>query len=258
MNYFPIIRGKLYDLAAVTQLVADHQLPNTVTPIIEPVKDIAGVTKATSAMAHAAHPGYVIQNPQVGNYQLLAAPRHLAVLSHTVQPARIFDAQPAALVIATTAAQAKLLPKRQLALVPDEARVRQLALPHAVYLNDHFTVYPYTDDYGILQDEFYQYAPPSLPGIGFADYRSRLALISSMVIRNVPSQSILFTPPKMARYDYIILCRSIMMILLIRKLSFLKSWPNSQLGCRFISMPKQLGLSPSWMRPIAIIFLALV
>ena len=170
MNYFPIIRGKLYDLAAVTQLVADDQLPNTVTPIIEPVKDIAGVTKATSAMAHAAHPGYVIQNPQVGNYQLLAAPRHLAVLSHTVQPARIFDAQPASLVIATTAAQAKLLPKRQVALVPDEARVRQLALPHAVYLNDHFTVYPHTDDYGILQDEFYQYAPPSLPGIGFADY----------------------------------------------------------------------------------------
>lgn len=170
MKYFPIIRGKLYDLAAVTQLVADHQLPKTVIPVIEPVKDIPGVTKVTSALVQAAHPGYVIQNPQVGTYQLLAAPRHVVVLSDVVQPARIFDARPAALVIATTAAQAKVLPRHQLALVSDEARVRRLALPHAIYLNDHFTVYPHTDDYGILQDEFYQYAPTSLPGIGFADY----------------------------------------------------------------------------------------
>ena len=170
MNYFPIIRGKQFDLAAITELLTRQHLPTTVTPILEPVKDIPGITKATRAFSRAQHAAYVIQNPQVGTYRLLATPRHLPDVSGTVQQARIFDAQPAPLIIATTAAQAKLLPRRQLALVPDEARVRQLALPHAVYLNDHFTVYPHTSDYGLLQDEFYQYPPLMLPGIGFADY----------------------------------------------------------------------------------------
>ncbi len=170
MNYFPIIRGKLYDLAAITALANSQRLPATVIPVLEPVKDIPGLTKTTQALTKTAHAAYVIQNPQVGSYRLLATPRHLPMLSPSVQVARIFDAQPAPLIIATTAAQAKLLARRQLALVPDEARVRRLALRRAVYLNDHFTVYSHTSAYGLLQDEFYQYPPKMLPGVGFADY----------------------------------------------------------------------------------------
>ena len=170
MNYFPIIRGKLYDLAAFTTLANSQRLPATVIPVLEPVKDIPGLTKTTQALTKTAHAAYVIQNPQVGSYRLLATPRHLPMLSPSVQVARIFDAQPAPLIIATTAAQAKLLARRQLALVPDEARVRRLGLRHAVYLNDHFTVYSHTSAYGLLQDEFYQYSLDMLPGVGFADY----------------------------------------------------------------------------------------
>lgn len=89
MNYFPIIRGKQFDLAAITELLTRQQLPTTVTPILEPVKDIPGITKATRAFSRAQHAAYVIQNPQVGTYRLLATPRHLPDVSGTVQQARI-------------------------------------------------------------------------------------------------------------------------------------------------------------------------
>ncbi|VTU71304.1 hypothetical protein AMBR_LLDLPDMO_03364 [Lactiplantibacillus plantarum] len=53
MNYFPIIRGKQFDLAAITELLTRQHLPTTVTPILEPVKDIPGITKATRAFSRA-------------------------------------------------------------------------------------------------------------------------------------------------------------------------------------------------------------
>ena len=55
MNYFPIIRGKQFDLAAITELLTRQHLPTTVTPILEPVKDIPGITKATRAFSRAQH-----------------------------------------------------------------------------------------------------------------------------------------------------------------------------------------------------------
>ncbi|MHA3065133.1 sce7725 family protein [Lacticaseibacillus saniviri] len=171
MNYYPLIRGKLYDLAALTELANQHLLSPRVVPILEPVKDLPGLVKTAKAFTKRQQPLVVITNPQVGTYGLLATPKHQIALTPPLMAGRYFDPIDSALTIAQTMAQARLLKHRPgIHVVPDEARVRQLRLDSAVYLNDHFTTWSHTADYAQLQDEFYQYPVSLLPGIGFSDY----------------------------------------------------------------------------------------
>ncbi len=88
MNYFPIIRGKRFDLAAVSELATHQQLPPS-RQFLSRLKTSPASPKATRAFSRAQHAAYVIQNPQVGTYRLLATQRHLPNISGTVQQARI-------------------------------------------------------------------------------------------------------------------------------------------------------------------------
>lgn len=169
MNYYPLIRGRQYDLLALRAAVRSGLSPHII-PVIEPVKDLPALASVAAAFSQAQHPLFVIQNPQVGDYALLAAPQHRPQLSTWVQPARYFDGRPAPLVIAQTKAQVQALPATQLVMAPNEARVRQLHHPHALYLEDHTPTRERTEDYATIQREFYQYPLATLPGSGFADY----------------------------------------------------------------------------------------
>jgi hypothetical protein len=173
MKYYPLIRGRQYDLLALNATLA-ADLSMNVVPIIEPVKDIAALPRVIAAFAKAQHPLFVIQNPQVGQYGLLAHPRYPvpAALPVPVQFARYFDggSDTAPLVITQTSAQVRLLAPNQLALVPDAARVRALRHGPAIYLADHYPTRGYTDEYHTLQDELYQYPLRFQPGAGLADY----------------------------------------------------------------------------------------
>lgn len=171
MNYYPVIRGRQYDLIALREAV-QNQLSAHIIPIIEPVKDIAALPRTIAAFAKAQHPLFVIQNPQVGQYGLLAHPRYPIgqPLMPPVAWARYFDAVPTGLTIAQTFAQSQLLAADQMALLPNTARVRALAHPHAIYLEDHYPTRQRTEDYYLIQDELYQYPQAALAGSGFADY----------------------------------------------------------------------------------------
>ncbi len=170
IDYYPLIRGRQYDLLALQASLPE--LSPHILPIIEPVKDIAALPRTVNAFAKANHPLYLIANPQVGQYGLLAAPKHAlpSPLPEPVATARYFDPYPAALTIAQTKTQVQLLSPAQLALVSNTARVRAVQHTQAVYLEDHYPTRERTEDYYHIQDELYQYPLATLPGIGFADY----------------------------------------------------------------------------------------
>lgn len=171
MNYYPLVRGKQFDLLALIGALKDG-LSRKIIPVIEPVKDNPQLPAVVTAFATAGHPLFVLQNPLVGAYGLLAQPRHPlpTPLPAPVRSARYFDAQPAPLLIVRTMAEAQALPPTQWVILPAEARYRALRRPHAMYLQDTFPVRDQTADYYTLQTELYQYPLPSLPGAGFADY----------------------------------------------------------------------------------------
>ncbi|WP_225350893.1 sce7725 family protein [Lacticaseibacillus camelliae] len=114
MNYYPLIRGRQYDLLALREAVTKDFLSPHILPVIEPVKDLPALAAVARAFTDRKHPLFIVQNPQVGRYGLLARPSHVAVLSAWVHPARYFDGQPSALIIAETLAQAVALRADQL------------------------------------------------------------------------------------------------------------------------------------------------
>jgi hypothetical protein len=170
MKYYPLIRGRQYDLLAL-KTMAKTLSPNII-PVIEPVKDIPALVGVVKAFEKADQPLFVVKNPQVGQYGLLEHPKHALPepLPKPMATARYFDVLSADLVIAQTFSQVQLLPPEQLAMVPNTARVRALHLPQAIYLEDHYPTRGRTEDYYQVQREFYQYSRRQLPGVGFADY----------------------------------------------------------------------------------------
>lgn len=170
IRYYPLIRGRQFDLVALKDILAAGMSPSII-PIIEPVRDIVALPRVITAFARAKHPLYVITNPQVGSYGLLQSPHYpLPPLTAPIFPARYFDTQPASLVLTTTKVQVRLATAAQTVVMPDEARFRALKHPRAVYLTDHYPTREHTADYYDRQTDFYQYAKVMQPGAGFADY----------------------------------------------------------------------------------------
>jgi len=172
MKYFPFIRGKQFDLAALTELAQRQLISPAIVPVVEPVKDSPGLTKMGTAFTKAQLPLAIITNPQVGNYGLLAQPTHVIALASPLLEARYFEPENhGQITIAQTVAQAQLLRRQSgIKLVPNTAVTRQLGLSKAVFLDDRFTIWGHNEDYRLVQDELYQFAPDQLPGIGFSDY----------------------------------------------------------------------------------------
>lgn len=66
--YFPILRGRQFELLAVRECVNNNILSNQIIPIIEPVKVSSTYTKTVDSFIKADKSIAIIRNPQVGSW----------------------------------------------------------------------------------------------------------------------------------------------------------------------------------------------
>ena len=66
--YFPILRGRQFELLALRECVNKSLLSNKIIPIVEPVKASSTYTKTVDSFIKAGKPIAVIRNPQVGSW----------------------------------------------------------------------------------------------------------------------------------------------------------------------------------------------
>ena len=65
--YFPYIRGKMYDLAAIAELSEEIAGSGKICPIVEPVNVSAATQNKISLFAETGMPFLLIVNPHVGS-----------------------------------------------------------------------------------------------------------------------------------------------------------------------------------------------
>lgn len=66
--YFPLLRGRQFELIALRELIGKHLIGNKIIPIIEPVKPTSTLTSTLAAYRENNAPIAVIRNPQVGDF----------------------------------------------------------------------------------------------------------------------------------------------------------------------------------------------
>ena len=66
--YFPILRGRQFELLALRECISNNVLSDRIIPIIEPVKVSSTYTKTIDAFIAAKHPIAIIRNPLVGSW----------------------------------------------------------------------------------------------------------------------------------------------------------------------------------------------
>ena len=66
--YFPILRGRQFELLALRECVKENVLSNQIIPIVEPVKVSSTYIKTIDSFIEAKKPIAVIRNPQVGSW----------------------------------------------------------------------------------------------------------------------------------------------------------------------------------------------
>lgn len=66
--YYPIIRGRQYDLLAIRELAVNKRLSRYITPIIEPIKLNSTLISTISEITNAQNSAIVISNPKVGSF----------------------------------------------------------------------------------------------------------------------------------------------------------------------------------------------
>ena len=66
--YFPILRGRQFELLALRECISNNVLSDRIMPIIEPVKVSSTYTKTIDAFIAAKHPIAIIRNPLVGSW----------------------------------------------------------------------------------------------------------------------------------------------------------------------------------------------
>lgn len=184
--YFPYIRSKQYDLLALKELAERGLLHPKVVPLIEPIKDTAGLKRTIASFIKHELPMALIENPEVGDYHLSQEKLHtLDELKDapTLIPALILNEQ------LTDA----LIPNRPHLLIANRYEGASLISQHAsslatpliiedprfqlqsqsVALSDPLTSLRNVEDYLYCEDEFFSdahlfYRQDDLQG--FADY----------------------------------------------------------------------------------------
>lgn len=66
--YFPILRGRQFELLALRECVNQGLLSNKIIPIVEPVKVSSTYTKTVDSFIKAGKSIAIIRNPQVGSW----------------------------------------------------------------------------------------------------------------------------------------------------------------------------------------------
>ncbi|GIP50934.1 hypothetical protein J53TS2_45250 [Paenibacillus sp. J53TS2] len=66
--YYPIIRGRQYDLLAIRELTINNKLSQYIIPIIEPIKLNSTLISTLNEITNAQNKAIVISNPKVGSF----------------------------------------------------------------------------------------------------------------------------------------------------------------------------------------------
>ena len=66
--YFPILRGRQFELLALRECVERNILSNQIIPIVEPVKVSSTYTKTIDSFIKADKSIAIVRNPQVGSW----------------------------------------------------------------------------------------------------------------------------------------------------------------------------------------------
>ena len=66
--YFPILRGRQFELLALRECVSKEILSKQIIPIVEPVKASSTYTKTVDSFIKAGRPIAIVRNPQVGSW----------------------------------------------------------------------------------------------------------------------------------------------------------------------------------------------
>ena len=193
MIYYPYLRGRMYDLLALKELVEQRRLSQNVIPIIEPVRDSKELLQTVQTLIEFQQPFSVIANPQVSVYGLndtkLFPLPDLSKLDF-FHPSAILAADFSSDFVKTTGLQKSLLivkdyellkayQKTQVlkavdkVLIPDVARMQLLVADKAVKLVDPLTFVKHVEDYQLLEDEFFEPADWNYQAdnfSGFGDY----------------------------------------------------------------------------------------
>lgn len=176
MTYFPYLRGRMYDLLALKELVEQDQLGPDIVPIIEPVRDSKELQQTVAVFVKKQQPFSLIANPQVSVYGLndtklfplpdlqqysffhpgaiLAADFSSDFLQTNSQQESLLVVHNYELLKAYQ--QTAVLKKVDKVLIPDVARMHQLVGTKAVSLTDPMTFVKHVADYAILDDEFFE------------------------------------------------------------------------------------------------------
>lgn len=67
--YFPILRGRQFELLALRECISKSILSNQIIPIVEPVKVSSTYTTLVDCFIKAGKPIAIIRNPQVGSWE---------------------------------------------------------------------------------------------------------------------------------------------------------------------------------------------
>ena len=176
MIYYPYLRGRMYDLLALKELVEQRRLSQNVIPIIEPVRDSKELLQTVQTLIEFQQPFSVIANPQVSVYGLndtkLFPLPDLSKLDF-FHPSAILAADFSSDFVKTKGLQKSLLiakdyellkayQKTQVlkavdkVLIPDVARMQLLVADKAIKLVDPLTFVKHVEDYQLLEDEFFE------------------------------------------------------------------------------------------------------
>lgn len=193
MIYYPYLRGRMYDLLTLKELVENDQLSKKIVPIIEPVRDSKELQQTVEILIKKRQPFSVIANPQVSVYGLndtknyplpkvdnldFYHPSAILAADFSSEFVKTVDNQQSLLIardyrLLKAYADSEVLQTVDNVLIPDIARMHRLVPKKAVSLTDPMTFLPHVADYADLEDEYFE--PASWyrqvdDFVGFGDY----------------------------------------------------------------------------------------
>lgn len=165
--YYPYLRGKQFDLLALTTLIKEKRWSQRIIPIIEPVRDSATLKKTVEVFDQTKLPLYVVENPQVGTFKLFNEKKHLWTLSadSSVKTARIVTtndkAESADLFLFNEHSPRSLqhihylMEEKAQMVIPDQGRFRVLPAEERILLQEAFQPRRHIADYAVKEDDFF-------------------------------------------------------------------------------------------------------
>lgn len=176
MIYYPYLRGRMYDLLALKELVEQDSLSEKIVPIIEPVRDSKELQETVNLLIDHKKSFSIIANPQVSVYGLndtklyplpdvdklpFFYPSAILAADFSSEFLKTVDKQESMLIVKDYSLlkayrDSQVLKTVDKVLIPDEARIRQIVKNKAVFLSDPLTFVSHVEDYGDLDDEYFE------------------------------------------------------------------------------------------------------